>query len=289
MSHLFGEGSPRRRQLGASLRRMRKAAGLSGEALADRLGVSQSHLSRVELGQTAAAPDLVACWAELAGAPSAERAAAEQLAAAVAVELTTWKAALSSGLAKAQRDAAEAEAAALTRIAWVPLLIPGLMQTAGYTHHLVTGDYPDRSDVADAVAARMQRQTILYERGRTLRWVIGEGGLRWRVAPPDVMAAQLDRVAVLAAEPHLDVRVLPFTATGPVWHDHGFTVLADRTDGQPDLVHVELLTGPLNVTGPEQVAAYRRAYERLAAPAVGGQEAVALIRRVMTDLRQETR
>jgi transcriptional regulator with XRE-family HTH domain len=263
---------------------MRRDAGLSGEILADRLGVSQSHVSRVELGQTAATPDLVARWAEVAAATPADRVMIAELAEAVAAELTTWKAALSSGLAKLQRDVAEAEAAATTRIAWVPLLIPGLMQTAGYAHHLVAGKYPDRTDVAEAVAARMRRQPILYDRSKTLRWVIGEGGLRWRVAPPDVMAAQLDRVAVLAAEPHLDLRVLPFTATGPVWHDHGFTMLADRTDDQPDLVHVETLTGPINVTEPDLVASYREAYDRLADLALRGAEAAAFVRHVLASV-----
>jgi transcriptional regulator with XRE-family HTH domain len=281
VSHPFAEGSTRRRRLGALLRQLRKAAGLSGETLAERLGISQSQLSRIELGQTAASPELVARWARTAAAAPDDLAAVEDLAQAVAVEVTAWKAALSTGLAKLQRDAAEAEAAATTISAWVPLLVPGLMQIPQYAHELVAGDYPDRGDVAEAVAARMQRQPILYDRTKTLRWVIGEGGLRWRVGPPDVMAAQLDRVAVLAAEPHLDVRVLPFAATRAVWHDHGFTILADRADDQPDLVHVETLTGLVNVTEPGLVAAYREAYDRLAALAVGGAEAGALVRQVM--------
>ncbi|HEY8200497.1 MAG TPA: Scr1 family TA system antitoxin-like transcriptional regulator, partial [Actinomycetota bacterium] len=184
MSSVFGRRSPRRRRLGALLRAMRKDAGLSGEALAVRLGVSQSHLSRVELGDAAADPELVGRWAhECRSAPGLREAAAE-LAESVAVEVTTWRAALASGLVKLQREAADAEGAASTISAWVPMLIPGLMQTAGYTHHLVTGDHPDRDDVAAAVAARMERQPILYDRSKTLRWVIGEAGLRWRVGPP---------------------------------------------------------------------------------------------------------
>ena len=287
MSSVFGRRSPRRRRLGALLRGLRKDAGLSGEALAAGLGVSQSHLSRVELGDAAAGPELVDRWAKECRAALGPREAAAELARSVAVEVTTWRAALASGLAKLQREAAEAEAAASTISAWVPLLIPGLMQTAGYAHHLVSGDYPDRDDVGAAVAARMERQPILYDRSKTLRWVIGEAGLRWQVGPPDVMAAQLDRVAVLAAEPHLDVRVLPFSRTAAVWHDHGFTILADRADDQPDLVHLELLTGPANVTEPREVTLYQEAYERLAALAVGGRDAVAVVRSVMAERSED--
>src|SRR5439155_6485336 len=140
-------------------------------------------------------------WAEECGVAPGPRLAAAELAGSVAVEVTTWRAALAGGLVKLQRDAADAEAAASTISAWVPMLIPGLMQTPSYAQHLVRGDYPDRDDVAAAVAARMQRQEALYDRSKTLRWVIGEAGLRWQVGPPDVMVAQLDRVAVLAGEP----------------------------------------------------------------------------------------
>jgi hypothetical protein len=81
------------------------------------------------------------------------------------------------------------------------------------------------------------------------------------------------------------VRVLLFSRTAAVWHDHGFTILGDRADGQPDLVHLELLTALANVTEPQEVMVYRRAYERLAELAVGGRRAVALVRKVKADLR----
>jgi transcriptional regulator with XRE-family HTH domain len=279
--------SPRRRRLGALLRRLRKDAGRSGEALAKTLGVSQSHLSRVELGDTAASIDLVERWARECRASEDDRREAIELAESVALEFTTWRSALTSGLAARQRDIAAAEAAATVINGWVPMLLPGLMQTASYTHHLITGEDPNRApdEVAEAVAARMQRQPILFDRSKTLRWVIGEAGLRWRVGPPDVMAAQLDRLSMLAAEPHLDLRVLPLSNTAPVWHDHGFTILGARIDGEPDLAHLELFTGPLDISEPSEVAEYKKAYERLAELALSGPEAVEFIRHVMAEFR----
>ena len=277
--------SPRRRRLGALLRRVRKDSGLSGETLAAALGVSQSHLSRVELGHTAADPELVQRWVGECGSGAADRREAAELVESVTTEFVTWRAALASGLAARQREAAEAELAATTICEWLPLLIPGLLQTAGYAHHLVMGDYSDRDDVAEAVTARMRRQSILYERGKTLRWVIGEAGLRWQVGSRDVMAGQLDRIAMLAAEPHLDLRVLPFANTAPVWHDHAFSIEADRVDGELDLVNLELLTGEVNITEPAEVARYRQAYERLAELALKGERAVAFVRQVMAETR----
>lgn len=287
MSSAFGKGTARQRRLGGLLRRLRKAAGLSGPILAGRLGISQSHLSRVELGDAVATAELVGRWTRETGASHADRRAAAELAEAVATEFVTWREALASGLVKLQRDALAAEAAAATMSAYVPALIPGLIQTAEYATHLVAGDNPDRDDVAEAVAVRMQRQVVLYSRAKTLRWVIGEAGLRWRVGPPEVMAAQLDRLVALAVEPHLDLRVLPFERTGPVWHDHGFTIFADRTDGELDLVRLELLTGLVNITDPKEVAEYRAAYEQLADLALRGADAVPLIHRVRAELLSE--
>lgn len=284
MSSAFGKDTARQRRLGRLLRGLRKAAGLSGPVLAGRLDISQSHLSRVELGEAVATAELVDRWTRETGASQSDRDTATDLAEAVAVRFVTWREAVASGLAKLQREVLDAEAAASTRIAYVPALIPGLLQTAEYATHLVAGDYPDRDDVAEAVAVRMQRQVILYNRAGNLRWVIGEAGLRWRVGPPEVMAAQLNRLAALAVEPHLDVRVLSFERTGPVWHDHGFTIFADRTDGEPDLVHLELLTGPANITDPTEVARYRAAYDQLANLGLRGVEAVPLIHQVRAEL-----
>lgn len=156
MSSTFGRDSARQRRLGRLLRGLRKAAGLSGPALAGRLGVSQSHLSRVELGEAIATAELVEHWATETGATLADRETVTGLANAVAAEFVTWREAIASGLVKLQRDVLAAEAAATTRIAYVPGLVPGLMQTAEYATHLVAGDLPDRDDIADAVAVRMQ-------------------------------------------------------------------------------------------------------------------------------------
>lgn len=137
--------------------------------LAGRLGISQSHLSRVELGEAVATVELVGNWTRETAASPGDRQAAAELAQAVSVEFVTWREALASGLVKRQRDAIAAEAAAAVMSAYVPALIPGLMQTSDYATQLVAGKYPDRGDVAEAVAMRMQRQVVLYSRDKTLR------------------------------------------------------------------------------------------------------------------------
>ena len=281
-------GTARQRTLGALLRRLRKQSGLSGQKLAGHLGVSQSHLSRVELGGAAATRELVDAWLDETGASGADRATVSELSSSVAAEFSLWRDALAGGLVKAQREIAVAEAAAKLRIVYLPNIVPGLMQTPEYAYHLVSHRYADHADLGEAVAARIQRQSLLHDHTKTLRWVVGEAGLRWRIGPPSVMVAQLDRLAALATEPHLDLRVLPFARTAPVWNAHAFDAYLDRVDGEPDLVNIELLTGPMNIRDPDQVRQYRDAYERLAELAVGGDAAVRLILSVREEMSTQT-
>ncbi|MGH3602578.1 MAG: helix-turn-helix domain-containing protein, partial [Pseudonocardiaceae bacterium] len=105
MSAAFGKSTARQRRLGALLRRLRKAVGLPGPALAGRLGISQSHLSRVELGEAVATAELVIEWTRETGAGNKDRATATALAEAVATEFLTWREMIASGLVKRQRDA----------------------------------------------------------------------------------------------------------------------------------------------------------------------------------------
>jgi transcriptional regulator with XRE-family HTH domain len=270
-------GTARQRTLGALLRRLRKQSGLSGTALAKQLAVSQSHLSRVELGGAAATQELVDAWLDATGACAADRATVTELSARVAAEFGTWRDALAGGMVKIQREIAAAEAAARSISSYLISNVPGLLQTPEYAHRVVTMRRPDSEEITEAVAARMQRQAILSDSSKELRWVINESALRWRMGSDRVMAAQLDRLAALTVEPHLDLRVLPFARTEQAWHSHDFSMYVARADGEPDLVNLELLTGPMNVRDPEQVAQYREAYERLAALSVSGGDAAQLI------------
>ena len=45
-----------------------------------------------------------------------------------------------------------------------------------------------------AVAARMRRQEVLYDTGKTFEFVITEAALRYLLCPPQVMLGQLDRL-----------------------------------------------------------------------------------------------
>jgi transcriptional regulator with XRE-family HTH domain len=286
MTHPFGELSAQRQHLGAALRRLRVAAGLSGEQVAERTGLSQSRVSRIELGQQSAPLTVVERWAQATGATGTALAEVMDLAEAAATQAVSWRKAMARGLVRLQQDSRALEAGAGTILNFQSVSIPGLLQVPEYSRRVLAAGYPppDAQEIAAAVAVRMDRQVILYDETRSFEFILSEAALRWRLGPPTLMRAQLDRIAVVAALDNVTVGVIPCAAEVNEWHDHGFNILEGRGGTGESVAHVETLTSGLTITDPADVAAYRTAFERLRAAAVFDEEAQQVITGVAQSL-----
>lgn len=160
-------------------------------------------------------------------------------------------------------------------------MIPGLLQTPAYARCLVEEnirEYGFSDAEADAaVTARVRRQNAIYEPGREFRFVISEAALHTRIAPPDVLAAQLDRLLTFAELPGVTLSVIPFTAEITITPLHGFVIIDDT-------VIYETYASEVAVEGAE-AGEFAPAFDKLAAEAVTGDEAAEVIRRAITGLR----
>jgi transcriptional regulator with XRE-family HTH domain len=283
--HPFGEVSGQRRRLGAALRAARINAGLSGEQLAKRLGISQSRISRIELGQQTASAELVRRWAEATGISGDHGVELIGWAEVAGTEAVMLGNARRRGLARLQRDSLEFEATARTILEFDPVLIPGLLQVPEYARRIFVAGKPSCSaaEIAAAVAGRLDRQLVLYEGTTRFDVVITEAALRWWVGPPNVMLAQLDRITALAQLEGVELGVIPLDTEVAVWHEHGFAVFDDRPDNDP-AVTIETQTSQVTTTDPAEVAFYRDAFARLREAALHGPEADALLRRIREGL-----
>ena len=283
--HPFRELSGHPRRLGEALRALRAHAGLSGEQLAKRLGISQSRVSRIELGQQVAPAELVRRWAEVTGAPEKRCAELVGWAESVGSEAVAWRAGMGRGLARLQRGSRELEESAATIRSFEPVLVPGLLQVPEYTRRIFAAGNPQHSssEIAAAVAARMDRQLRLYEGTARFEFVITEAALRWRVGPPHVMLAQLDRITAIAGLDSVDVRVIALDTELDTWHEHGFSLTEDRAEDDP-VVTIETQTSQVITTDPAEVAFYRDAFVRLWAAALHGTDVDALLQPLREDL-----
>ncbi|MFJ3791201.1 helix-turn-helix domain-containing protein [Kitasatospora sp. NPDC090091] len=261
--------------LGLRLRELRAEGGLTGRQLADRLGWTQSKVSKLETGRQTATRDDLKAWAEGVGQP---RVAPELLARLRAFESQSrsWRRQLAAGHRPVQ-DAltVEYERSSVMR-AWEGSMIVGMLQTADYARHVFSA-YVDlhRSprDVEDAVRARVQRQESLYRPGKQYRIVMWEAALRALVCPPAVLAAQLDRLSGVIGLDTVSLGIVPLEACLTLPPANGFWIYDER------LVVAEDWHAELWLDQADNVALYLRVWEALAGAAVYGADAHRIVAR----------
>ena len=94
------------------------------------------------------------------------------------------------------------------------------------------------------------------------------------------MRAQADRIITVSTLENVTVGIIPQAAEADVWHDHGFNITDDRGDDGDPVVHFETLTEGLTITDPDEVAAYKEAFDRLRKLAVADEDARTLLSRI---------
>jgi transcriptional regulator with XRE-family HTH domain len=274
-----------REELADALKRLRIASGLTGYQLAERLSVDQSTVSKIERNRQRISLAQVELWCDATGAPAERRSELLALAENVLMRPSSWNAVSTTGSTNFQSETQQMEAEAGALSFYQPAAIPGLLQTATYARQIFSSG-PDGvpADVAERVLGRLERQRILYDERKRLRFVVPEAVLRWPFGPVDEHAEQLDRLGEILGRPNVDLRFLPMESN-PYWRLGGF-VLFEDFDDRPPLVHLELLSGPINVDDPDQVGMYQRVFGKLFDGAASGDAAKALLARVIEDMRR---
>lgn len=273
------EPRAKRQRLATELRRLREMAGVSGRELAERVGISQSKVSRIESGATTPPVPAVEAWAEAVGASAETRARLSAMTEAVFAEVQAWRAVLPvRGHLQDQIEQREA-AARMVRV-FQPSVVPGLLQTAEYARRvfgLFHVPYED-DDLAKAVAGRLNRQLALYDEERRFAFLLTEAALRWRPGPPRVLQAQLDRISSLTTLDNVSIGLIPHDVEATTTIPAGFDIL-DGDDGE-SVVTIETQHANLVVTEAAHVADYEQAWCLLAEMAVYDEKARALLGRI---------
>lgn len=162
--------------------------------------------------------------------------------------------------------------------AYSPNFVPGLIQTSGYTEdvlHAVQRRRVQVDDVADAVAARMERQRVLYEGQRRFAFLIEEPVLRTALGEPETQQEQLEHLLTVATLPNVSLGVVRARLGRSRMPVEGFWIYDTAQ------VNVELVSGYLTLTQPSEVKAYADTFAALADNAVYGAKARALIEAAM--------
>lgn len=268
-------------QFGNRLRRLRENAGLNGKQLAERLGWAPSKVSRIETGQRGASSDDIAAWALAVEASPEVTNELIEAHHVVRVEYDRFAVRMRAGHSSRQRAAVGLEAATSVMRVFEPDAVPGLLQTAEYSRHILTGMTQLRqtpNDVEETVRLRLRRQAVLYEPGKQFRLLLTEAALRQHYAPPAVMRGQLDRLLTLAGLDTIELAIIPFGAELPLVLHNGFWVYDDH------LVLVETFSAELQLRDADDVALYIKVFETLWKAAETEKSAASLVQQVLVKL-----
>ncbi len=263
----------RRVVLGLRLRELRLAAGLDQTAMADRLGVTQSRISRIELGTYSPTRALLERIADALQLQDDVRSEVIDQAAELAVEVNMVRVmGRRGGQRSVQAQVGAREALASTLWTFQAAVVPGLLQTTGYMREAIGLVSSGLGDVESLVAGRIERQRILYDPSKGFRFLLAEVALRVRVASIPVLRGQLDRILSLdAALPNVEVRALPLDVRLQAWAMTSFRVL-------DSVAEVEMQGGEVLIREPSDVAIYRGRFETLWSQALAGEELAAFVR-----------
>jgi transcriptional regulator with XRE-family HTH domain len=239
--------------LSATLRDLRKAAGLSGMEAARRLDTSQRRMSNIETGRFVPREDEARALATLYKASPAIRRELLEVVRALRADPPRARVVMARGAWRMQRRIAQVEAASARIRVFHCAIVVGLAQTAAYARAVfsdggeITGEDLDR-----CVAERLQRQRIL-DSGRDITLLMTEGALRWQAGGPAVMAEQLDHIADVSKRAGVRVGVIPWTTPVGVFPLHGFSVYDSRVVMVGTRVATAFLTDPQDVTEHEKL------------------------------------
>jgi transcriptional regulator with XRE-family HTH domain len=244
--------------------------------------MSPSKLSRIETGRLPPSADDVDRILTAIGVSAEVKAEYMEAARAVATEATAWRLIQRAGLHRAQQHLRDIEARMTLLRLFQPALVPGLLQTPEYMR-AVLSRHEDLSEetVRRTMSARLERQEVLYDETKRLRFVITESVLRWLIVPPPVMAGQLDRLASVSRLPNVDLRVVPMAGRKHDVPSHAFVIRDDRA------VTVETVHAEVVVTDPRDVALYVSKFNGFAQDALEGDGLTALLERMRDDLLRQ--
>ncbi|MEU6314247.1 helix-turn-helix transcriptional regulator [Streptomyces sp. NPDC047014] len=250
------------------LRRLREAAGFKQHELGDLIYCTGSLIGMVENGRRIPTRDFSE---RVDGALGTDGYFSRLVGLVLRSVLPSWF-----------RAYADMEARAAYVSTFQGQLVYGLLQTEGYAR-AVLGVRNQGEDLDAKLAARMDRQRILYRENTPLMWVVlSEAVLHQEVGGRQVMREQLAHLLMLQQREGVNVQILPFEAGAHAGQLGSFTLL--RFDSRdPDIVYTEDFVQGHMTANAQALREGSLRYDHLQAAAHSLEDSTALIARVMKE------
>jgi hypothetical protein len=274
--------------LGAHLRRLREAQGVSREDAGWEIRSSESKISRIELGRVSFKERDVADLLTLYGLRDDDPERERLIALARQANTPGWWHRYGDVLPGWFQSYLGLEAAATLIRSYELQFIPGLLQTREYARAVVLLGHPKarEAEVERRVELRIARQELLTKPGAPQLWaVIDEAALRRPVGGPGVLRGQIEALIKATQSPNVRLQIVPFAAGGHAAAGGAFTILRFPEEDLPDVVYVEQLTSALYLDKPEDLDYYTETMERLCVEADQPGQTADTLTRILTETR----
>jgi transcriptional regulator with XRE-family HTH domain len=281
-----GEAGPAaaRLLLGAQLRRLREAAGISREDAGYVIRASGSKISRLELGRVSFKPRDVDDLLDLYGVRGGPARATLQALGSQS-NAPAWWHAFKDVVPDWLEDYLGLEPSASLIRTYDVQFIPALLRTRDYSLavlRLGPGD-DDRTALEQRAGLAAQRQQILHRPDPPRLWaVIDEAALRRPVGGPAVMRAQLKHLIQAVRLDHVTIQVMPFSA-GHAAAGGPISLLRFPEGGLADVVYLEQLATGVYLTRPAETIDYWSALNHLATQARPPAAAPSILRKILAE------
>ncbi|MBG0817707.1 helix-turn-helix transcriptional regulator [Planomonospora sp. ID82291] len=271
--------------VGANLRRLRTACGITREEAGRAIRASDSKISRLELGRTGFKQRDVADLLTLYGVTDeAERETLLALAARAGAP--GWWHEYGDAVPPWFDAFLDLEQSACVIRTYELQFVPGLLQTEDYARAVIGSGAGDASpeEIERRVALRMRRGRLLHRPDPPRFWaVIDEVALRRLIGGRSTMRAQIEHLIRLAELPHVTIQIMPFSVTGHAETAGPITVLRFAEGELPDVVYLEQLSGAVYLDKDADTARYRYVMNRLSVEAGQPTETAETLRRILAE------
>jgi hypothetical protein len=272
--------------LGAHLRNLREAQGISREDAGWEIRASESKISRMELGRVSFKERDVADLLTLYRVNDDEE---RNRLLVLAREANTpgWWHRYGDVLPDWFQSYIGLEAAAALIRTYEVQFIPGLLQTRDYARAVVLLDHgrAPAEEIERRLDLRMARQRLVTRPGPPQLWaVVDEAVLRRPIGGLEVMRAQIEALIEVTTLPNVRLQVVGFEVGGHAAAGGSFSILRFPDQDLPDVVYVEQLTSALYLDKRDDVDHYAAAMERLCVEAEPPARTVDVLTNILKDL-----
>jgi transcriptional regulator with XRE-family HTH domain len=276
----------RRLQLGARLRSLRLAKGVTRDKAGYEIRASESKISRMELGRVSFKERDVIDLLKLYGV---EDAGERERLLTLAREANTpgWWHSYGDVLSTWFQNYLDLEQAAELIRTYEIQFVPGLLQTDAYARAVITlGHGTATAEEIDRRAdLRMARKQMLQRDESPRLWaVLDEAVLRRPIGGKEVLREQIESLLAMCTQPSVRLQVIPFESGGHAAAGGAFTILRFPYPDMPDVVYLEHLTSGLYLDKREDVDQYAAAMGRLTIEAEPPARTPDLLRKALRDL-----